>query len=842
VKADQLKKAAAHLDRAEAFFHPPLSISYANRTNVHGVEQRACTQCGQCSTGCPVRAKNTLDFNYLAVAERRGARVFTQCEVVDIEERGPNDWLVECMDHLTAERFPIRAQFVFLCAGSIHSTRLLARAKLSGAGQRTQELVGTGYFPGGDALAMVYDTQHPQHPSVGPTITSTLVHADASEPSSFFMLQDGGYPPGIDRLLGMLRAPVWLGRNRLSVPGRAEVEASDSIWPPQDPNAGDTGFILSSPLDDVLDALARGNFRDVVPPDLLAAVPEFLKELQVPLLTSSVVERTIDASIENFCRTWWLTRRLDPKAFPLRWLMRLSKGYVHRVFGSSEAIADRALRAALRAANLPRAEVAKRTLGYDAHDPQRRLMLLGMGRDAAAGQLTYDSERDQLIADLELFRLTPGHTKQERLMTDIARALGGELRTNPAWAFLGKPITVHNQGGCRMSVKPEYGVTTPDGAVWGCEGLYVLDGSVLCSSVGVNPSATITAIAERNVLQFIRAQKENPHWPERDDTPGAREYDAHRQAARQWKDGALNSGWVLSPRIQPSKDFDSAPLGLEFKEEMQGYWTATTTLPPSEAEYRRCETRGRPDSAITLALRPSVADLATFFEDPAHGMALEGTVDIRLPGETKSESRRIDGRLELFVERYKSYAIPNSRGMRLDAQKFAARGYSVRAGLPPDKPETLMNYWVRFQDARGHWLLRGYKRICQDQGLDAWRDTTSLFVALFGPTPGPFPFEQETKGPIAGAGVVHMDLNGFLFKQLPSMKVLGTEDPARIVWATTKFATFFFGGLQRIYMPELRAALETLFAPKQERAVFEPAKAAQAYAAEATIFERDAAQ
>src|SRR5215471_17861576 len=43
--------------------------------NIHGVEQGTCVHLGECDLGCPVRARNTLDFNYLAVARKNGAKV-----------------------------------------------------------------------------------------------------------------------------------------------------------------------------------------------------------------------------------------------------------------------------------------------------------------------------------------------------------------------------------------------------------------------------------------------------------------------------------------------------------------------------------------------------------------------------------------------------------------------------------------------------------------------------------------------------------------------------------------------------------------------------------------------
>ncbi len=66
-------------------------------------------------------------------------------------------------------------------------------------------------------------------------------------------------------------------------------------------------------------------------------------------------------------------------------------------------------------------------------------------------------------------------------------------------------------------------------------------------AIGVNPSATIAAIAERGVLEFIRAHR--PSFP--DDSPGGREYSAQRARAEVWAKSAAEQGWTLEPPPVP---------------------------------------------------------------------------------------------------------------------------------------------------------------------------------------------------------------------------------------------------------------------------------------------------
>ena len=83
-------------------------------------------------------------------------------------------------------------------------------------------------------------------------------------------------------------------------------------------------------------------------------------------------------------------------------------------------------------------------------------------------------------------------------------ATGGTYIANPIWSeILGRNlVSVHPLGGCGMGDDVSSGVVDDRGRVFHADGslhpgLYVLDGSIMPSSLGVNPSLTITALAER---------------------------------------------------------------------------------------------------------------------------------------------------------------------------------------------------------------------------------------------------------------------------------------------------------------------------------------------------------
>jgi choline dehydrogenase-like flavoprotein len=797
VKAKQLEGAAKALGRT-GFFHPPLTISSTEGPNAHGVTQHPCTGCGGCITGCPEGAKNTLDKNYLAVAERNRAEVRTQCEVLDIEQLGERLWAVHCMDHLRAQKLCFVTQHLFLCAGSIHSTRLLARARLlpEAAAAGGASLAGIGYFPDGDALGVIYDTEHPQHPSVGPTITTSIVHWNDAASGSFFLVQDGGYAPEVARLVGTLRAPAWVGRNRATRSGRALVGASD---PPtvQHPRELDRSQIIPSPIDALLDALKAGDLNKIPSGQLRDKIPAFLEELEQPLLLPAIVDRTVDGAVRGFTDRY--LRWFSPDGCVPRAVRALVKWGVGRFFGTNAQLADRAFRAALTGADLDRAEIARRVLNYDAAGSENRVVLLGMGRDAASGLLHYDARRGRLIADLDLFHLAPGYARTEQLMGDIATALGGELRTSPAWAFLGKPITVHNLGGCPMSKDPAEGVTDPDGQVHGRPGLYVLDGSILCSPPGVNPSATITAIAERNIGRFL--EKHSPRKPggngRAEDLASAAKWAAEQRSDPRWVP-------TPPPPTTPAVRFRTEILGLELDEIMEGHYSVSGADPRHrDAEYRLREAAGRPHQRLAIRLHDSVANLAAFFEDQTHRMEITGHMDLVLP-DGRLQTHAITGSLELFVPRFKPYDVPKVSQARRSAQKrLARRPYTTRIGRPPQFAQRYMLYKLRTPGPEA-LVLEGYKRVRDDPGFDAWRDTSTLFFKLRREHPGGRPF-------LVGAGALHMSLENFFEGLLPSIRITGTEDAARITWATARFATFFFGTLQRVYSPGVGTAIEALF-------------------------------
>ncbi|BAD59199.1 GMC family oxidoreductase [Nocardia farcinica] len=72
------------------------------------------------------------------------------------------------------------------------------------------------------------------------------------------------------------------------------------------------------------------------------------------------------------------------------------------------------------------------------------------------------------------------------------------------------PMTGHFIGGCVIGDSPDTGVVDPYHRMYGYRGLHVIDGSTISANLGVNPSLTITAQAERAVALWPNKGEADP--------------------------------------------------------------------------------------------------------------------------------------------------------------------------------------------------------------------------------------------------------------------------------------------------------------------------------------------
>lgn len=376
--------------------------------NQHGVPQKPCNDCGDCVTGCNVGAKNTLYMNYLPIAHRNGADIFTKIEVKWIEKRSGGGWRVHGKRIRTFapdESFTIDARHVILSGGSLGSTEILLRSEQKGLSLSPK--VGTQFSGNGDFFALAYNNDQQMN---------TMGFPGKEAPHKW---QTRGNAPG-PSIVGAVKYDAGL-------PLEKRILVEDFSFPSAYLKAAMLGFD------------AAHAFR--------------------------------------------LTEDTD--------------------FGDEEQ--ERKRREANDQFNVYKNDNA--ALNHT-------MLYLIMGHDNAKGTMRLKDnfltgERLEIDWDdagrLPLFNLINEEIRRH------ARALGGSFLTNPLWRFVdSKPlITAHPLGGCPLGddytqgAVDEYGrVFAGDGSVH--DGLFVADGSLIPTALGVNPFMTISALSERIADRLVR--------------------------------------------------------------------------------------------------------------------------------------------------------------------------------------------------------------------------------------------------------------------------------------------------------------------------------------------------
>jgi len=94
----------------------------------------------------------------------------------------------------------------------------------------------------------------------------------------------------------------------------------------------------------------------------------------------------------------------------------------------------------------------------------------------------------------------------------MAKVMGGTPGGSIGEPF-NRPLTAHFIGGCAIGESPESGVIDPWQRVYGHPGLHIADGSAVTANLGVNPSLTITAQAERAMSFWPNKGERDPRPP-----------------------------------------------------------------------------------------------------------------------------------------------------------------------------------------------------------------------------------------------------------------------------------------------------------------------------------------
>ncbi len=315
------------------------------------------------------------------------------------------------------------------------------------------------------------------------------------------------------------------------------------------------------------------------------------------------------------------------------------------------------------------------------HNTQTYLI---MSHDKGDGRMVLD-DSDQLRLDWPGVGREADFEIGNARLAEATKALGGTYVRNPIWtdAFKHSVISVHPLGGCVMGEDAQQGVVSHKGQVFGGqsgtavhEGLYVTDGSIIPTSLAVNPLLTISALSER----AMRLLAEDRGW-------------------------TIDYTLPSAPRAAVADD----KIGVEFTETMTGFFSTAftqaqdTDLPRYEQAYQR----GRTDnSPMGFTVTVNSTDMEKLIADPAHPATIVGTLDA--PALSTKPLTVTHGVFNLFE------VYPDQVGVRH------------------------MNYNMRLIAEDGtDYFFSAFKSVPSDHSvLDVWHDTSTLYVTVYRGTAG----------------------------------------------------------------------------------------------------------
>ena len=348
-----------------------------------GPERTTCNGCGGCMMGCRNGAKNTLDKNYLYLAEKRGAVVFPETRVVEVrplnaKPDGSDGYEVftvksTALFRRQPRRFTCRA--VVFSASSLGTTELLFRLKSKGSLPRISPQLGKHVRTNCESLIGI------RVPGSGDDLSKGVAIGSGIYIDEHTHIEAVRYPAGSDAM------SVWATILTGGRPGPARI----ALW---------------------------------------------MKNL------------------------WWAALRHPARTFRL-----------FQPFGWAR---ECVILLCMQALDVHIDMCWERPWFW----PFRKFLV---------------SRGDKV----------PTYIPQANAFAEkLARLAGGTAMSMLPEILFNIPGTAHCLGGCIIADSPRNGVVDSRHRVFGYRNMYVCDGSVIAANLGVNPSLTITALAER-ALGFI---------------------------------------------------------------------------------------------------------------------------------------------------------------------------------------------------------------------------------------------------------------------------------------------------------------------------------------------------
>ncbi|KUN26351.1 cholesterol oxidase [Streptomyces antibioticus] len=343
-----------------------------------GPDRKACTECGECMTGCRHGAKNTLNENYLHLAEKAGAVVHPMTTVVSVTDDSQGGYAIATLPtdrRKKGEGRTFKARRVVIAAGTYGTQTLLHRMKAGGQLPYISGKLGELTRTNSEALVGAQTDNRRYRRATGsakPDFTQGVAITSSIHPDENTHIE-----------------PVRYGKGSNSMGG--------------------------------------------------------LSILQVPYAEGS---SRVAAWLANAARHPLLVLRSLSNR---RWSERTIIGLVMQSL-------DNSLTTYLKPDGVGKGLLTARQ-GHGAPNP-----------------------------------------KQIRAASEAASAIAAEINGfagSNVGELMGTPLTAHFLGGCPIGASPEDGVIDPYHRLYGHPGISVVDGAAVSANLGVNPSLTITAQAER---------------------------------------------------------------------------------------------------------------------------------------------------------------------------------------------------------------------------------------------------------------------------------------------------------------------------------------------------------
>ena len=356
-----------------------------------GPARKACTECGECMTGCRHGAKNTLNENYLHLAEKAGAVVHPLTSVVSVTDDSQGGYAVATLptdERRKAKGRTFKARHVVIAAGTYGTQTLLHRMKAGGQLPYISDRLGELTRTNSEALVGAQtDNRRYRRATGAPKVdfTQGVAITSSIHPDDNTHIEPVRYGKGSNSMggLSILQVPYAEGSSRVMA------------W------------------------LANAARHPVL----------VLRSLSNRRWSEKTIIGLVMQSLDNS-----LTTFLKPD---------------------------------------------------------------GVGKGLLTARQGHGSP----------------NPKQIRAASEAASAIAADINGFPGsnvGELMGAPLTAHFLGGCPIGSSRDTGVIDPYHRLYGHPGISVVDGAAVSANLGVNPSLTITAQAERAMSYWPNNGEQDP--------------------------------------------------------------------------------------------------------------------------------------------------------------------------------------------------------------------------------------------------------------------------------------------------------------------------------------------